>query len=140
MQIRALNLAISQPEIFAALAQIFAEIRDLKVVVDDSGITVSGEYPAWIPIPFSTLWVPQVAEGNLVLSFTVLRVIGINVSDFRPLVLKALQGANQPWLAIGPNDAITVMVPILLATIKQIQLTFTLQLATTQQDMLILVG
>ena len=140
MEIRALNLAISQQEIYNALKTAFAEVKDFALTIDDSGITISGQYPFWVPVPFSTLWVPTVADGNLILTFEVLKVIGINVSDFRGALLKAIANTNQPAIAIGANDTVAILVPQLLSQIKQVKLSFTLQLASTQAGVLILVG
>ena len=111
MDIQSLRVFVSEAELqdlALKLQPLEAPVKNLTVRVTPEGVQVSGEATVMMTLPFESLWLPTVVDGQVVVQLVNLNAAGFPATLFRSLVLSMLKDAVKEPFITTTEEAIVV--------------------------------
>ena len=93
MEIVSLRLVASDDDLNSLFAKLVAgppKIRDLRIHIVQDGLSVTGVYETFLPIPFESFWSVSVCDGKIVARLSGIKAVGVGVDFLKAYVVDAI--------------------------------------------------
>jgi hypothetical protein len=104
MEIQSLRLMVSEQDLNGLMVRLLPEmrkIRDLRLKLLRSGVSVSGIYQTFIGIPFETRWDLFVDEGKIAARLKSVKTAGLEMGLIKDYVMEAIASATNMVIVEG---------------------------------------